>query len=121
MSAKVIKAPWAPPLKLSRREAFDGARRWDLGCGRLKDRNRRKFFGERLRILRIVLGYTDARMADEIGISLRTYRKWEAGGTVRKWLPLQAFLDHHEVSYNWSLSGDGSNLRPDLGSSNVLI
>jgi transcriptional regulator with XRE-family HTH domain len=36
--------------------------------------------GRRFRVARLVLGLTEQEAADAYGVTLRTYRKWEAGG-----------------------------------------
>jgi transcriptional regulator with XRE-family HTH domain len=123
MSANVIKAPWAPPLKLSARRPLHGARRWDDAIRFMwKDRTKRHgFIGERLRILRIVLGYSEAGMAEEIGISVQTYRKWETGGAVRKFDALIDFLVERKISLNWIIEGDASGVHAELSSGNIII
>ena len=68
---------------------------------------------ERLRIVRIALGLSEKEAAEAFGVTLRTYRRYEAGGAVpgKHWL---RFCDRYRISVNWLLLGDGRGLGPHL-------
>jgi transcriptional regulator with XRE-family HTH domain len=72
-------------------------------------------YGHRLRIARLTLGVTEREAASALGITLRTYRKWEA----RRWPPVQAgpvlaFAETYDVNLDWLISGKGFGLKPHL-------
>jgi transcriptional regulator with XRE-family HTH domain len=71
--------------------------------------------GRRYRIARLTLGLTEKEAADAYGVTLRTYRKWEAGGrqTNRSDYVVR-FAEKYDVSLDWLMVGDGSNVRRHL-------
>jgi len=65
-------------------------------------------FGERLRVVRLALGMTDVEAASIGLITLRTYRKMEAGLPFHRWD--HGFLclsEEYDVSLRWLLAGIG--------------
>ncbi len=45
------------------------------------------------------------QIADEVGVSLRAYQQWEAGGGIA-WTNLKRLADIHGVSTEWLENGD---------------
>jgi len=45
------------------------------------------------------------QIADEVGVTLRAYQEWEAGGGIA-WPNLRKLADVHRVSTNWLEHGD---------------
>jgi transcriptional regulator with XRE-family HTH domain len=76
--------------------------------------------GERLKILRLALGYDEKTMARLIGITLATYRKYEAGSEIRKWSSVVHFCGNHDIWIDWLMMGDGRCLRK-VGTGKVAI
>lgn len=77
--------------------------------------------GERLRILRLALGYDEKTMANLIGVSVATYRKYEAGSHIRNFENVAAFCCRHEIPLEWMLIGDGRFLPERVRSGTVAI
>lgn len=72
-------------------------------------------YGRRLCVARLVLGVTEGEAPAALGITLRTYRKWEA----RRWPhvsagPVLAFAEIYNVSVDWLVYGEGFGLKPHL-------
>jgi transcriptional regulator with XRE-family HTH domain len=66
-------------------------------------------FGNRLRVKRLASGITEVEAAATCRISLRTYRKWEAGGRSRGGHSgLLAFAKKYDASLCWLFGGGGS-------------
>ncbi|MFY9840001.1 MAG: helix-turn-helix transcriptional regulator [Xanthobacteraceae bacterium] len=61
--------------------------------------------GPRLRQARVGLGITEQQAADVFGVTLRTYRKYEAGGRQRSAKPVVRFADKYNVSPDWIFMG----------------
>lgn len=90
------------------------------GAKRARARTRRlpaswRGYGHRLRIARLTLGVTEGEAAAALGITLRTYRKWEA----RRWPPVSAgpvlaFAEIYNVNIDWLICGEGFGLGPHL-------
>jgi transcriptional regulator with XRE-family HTH domain len=57
--------------------------------------------GQRLKLTRLRLGITEQQAADAAKISLRTWRKFEAGGGGHKTLPIVCFAVHYDLGLNW--------------------
>lgn len=89
-----------------------GARRLDA----MADRG----FRERFRIARIALGYSEADMAADFGVSVKTVRKWEQKGFVRNFAHVIGFLDQQKFPLGW-MFGENPLVVADLGRSNILI
>jgi transcriptional regulator with XRE-family HTH domain len=64
-------------------------------------------FGQRLRTVRQTRGVAEQDAADTAKVTLRTWRRWEAGGTTRAGLWLSLFAERYDVSYDWLLEGQG--------------
>jgi hypothetical protein len=61
------------------------------------------------------LGITEAEAAAAFGITLRTYRRWEAGKvTVLLTRHVLPFAHKYEVNLDWLVCGDGAGLKPHL-------
>jgi transcriptional regulator with XRE-family HTH domain len=63
--------------------------------------------GRRLRTARIVLGLTEKQAADVFGVSLRTYRGYEAGHPERGSRGSGRFSHKYKVSIGWIIEGAG--------------
>ena len=61
--------------------------------------------GHRLRVTRLALGITEKEAADAHGVSLQTYRRWEAGGQQRG-SQFVDFAEKYNVSLNWLVCGE---------------
>lgn len=80
----------------------------------------RKAAGERLRITRIALDLTEAQAATGFGVTVRTYRRYEAGRMPRYADPIIAFCSKHDISVDWLIVGDSSRLRRICGRVTIL-
>ena len=71
--------------------------------------------GRRLKITRLALNLSEVETAAANGVTLRTYRKWEAGGHRHDGhAKLVAFCYKYKVSYDWLLFGDAFSLDKSL-------
>lgn len=70
--------------------------------------------GHRLRVTRLTLGITELEAAAAHGVTLRTYRKWEAGHPQRGMKYSLAFAEKYNVSLDWLWAGEGLGLRHHL-------
>jgi transcriptional regulator with XRE-family HTH domain len=70
-------------------------------------------FGHRLRITRLALGITEQEAADAAGSTVRTWRKWEAGG-FSGCLKIVDFAGKFDVSLDWLVDGDTARVRDHL-------
>jgi len=70
-------------------------------------------WGHRLMVTRLALGISEQEAADAYGVTLRTYRGYEAGKRSRGggWMD---FAEKYDVSIDWLCSGDPGYLRPHL-------
>jgi transcriptional regulator with XRE-family HTH domain len=73
-----------------------------------------KVAGHRPRVTRICLGISEADAAKAFGVTLRTYRKYEAGNPQRGAFPLVNFAEAYDVSLDWLIEGEGHGLRTHL-------
>jgi len=69
--------------------------------------------GHRLRVTRLALGITEREAAAASGVTVRTYRRWEAGGYPRG-TGLRDFAARYDVSMDWLLFGGAATIRPHL-------
>jgi transcriptional regulator with XRE-family HTH domain len=69
--------------------------------------------GERLCLMRRVLGISEREAADAAGVTIRTYRKWEKGGHARDGNALDNLCYELGVSVVWLLDNWGSFLDDD--------
>ena len=79
--------------------------------------------GHRLRVTRLALGITEKEAADAHGVSLQTYRRWEAGGQQRG-SQFVDFAEKYNVSLNWLVCGETAHIGAHLAkhtSSKVAI
>jgi transcriptional regulator with XRE-family HTH domain len=72
-------------------------------------------FGRRLRLVRLVLGLSEEDAATAMSVTIRTLRKWEAGGsrTNSAW-PFVQFSRKYNVSLDWLLLGDARSIGAHL-------
>jgi len=66
--------------------------------------------GERLRIARIALDLTEKEAAEAFGVTVRSYRRYEAGDAKfrgERWL---RFCRRYKISTDWLICGDGRGL-----------
>jgi DNA-binding XRE family transcriptional regulator len=66
--------------------------------------------GCRMQITRLALGLTEQQAATAWRVTLKTYRKWEAGAPQRGMRSFLCFADQHDVSLNWLICGDAARL-----------
>jgi hypothetical protein len=71
----------------------------------------------RLRAVRIALGITESAAASACEVSLRAYRRWEAGGPQRNCLALSGFAKTFDVSDAWISFGAGGDPPPPMAGS----
>lgn len=83
---------------------------------RVAAQNRRYWsaYAQRLRLTRLVLGLSEVQAADDHGVSLATYRKWEAGGVQRQSCPGLEFARIHSISLDWLVAGEPAQLGAHL-------
>ena len=70
--------------------------------------------GERLRIVRIALDLTEKEAAEAFGVTVRSYRSYEAGNVKfrgERWL---RFCCQYKISIDWLICGDGRGLKAHL-------
>jgi transcriptional regulator with XRE-family HTH domain len=73
----------------------------------------------RLPITRLVLGISDTEAAAAARVSLRTYRKWEAGHDRPTNTGILAFAYAYDVSFDWLANGECSWLLDRLAAKNA--
>jgi transcriptional regulator with XRE-family HTH domain len=62
--------------------------------------------GHRLRVTRLTLRLSEQECAKAHGVTLATYRKWEAGGEQRGNDGTLRFARKFNISLDWLISGD---------------
>jgi transcriptional regulator with XRE-family HTH domain len=67
-------------------------------------------YAHRLRVLRQTLDISEMDAAVAHGVTVRTYRKWEAGNPQRASDRFLRFADKYDVSLDWLCHGNGFNL-----------
>src|ERR1700677_60526 len=79
--------------------------------------------GHRMRVTRMVLGITEQEAASGFGVSLRTYRGYEAGRRQRSAQPACKFARQFDVSLDWLLAGEAAMISRHLavGTARVAI
>jgi transcriptional regulator with XRE-family HTH domain len=66
-------------------------------------------------ITRLTLGITEAEAAAAYGVTVRTYRGWEAGRRQRlNHDGIVRFAEKYDVSIDWIVSGEGFGLGPHM-------
>lgn len=73
---------------------------------------------ERIKQLREESPYTQAALAERIGVSPRAYQRWEEGGGI-EWDHLERLAEIHGVDVMWIHRGVGRGPTPDLLSAPV--
>lgn len=74
--------------------------------------------GDRIRSLRENLHLTQEAMADRVGLTLRGYQEWEAGGGI-KWDNAKRLAKVAGVEPDWIMSGDRGETPDFLGGGRV--
>ena len=70
--------------------------------------------GHRMRVTRLALGMTEQQAADGWGVTLRTYRRYEAGGRQISAVPPCKFAQKYDVSLDWLFDGDATTTKRHL-------
>jgi transcriptional regulator with XRE-family HTH domain len=70
--------------------------------------------GHRLRVARLALGLTQQDVARAVCVTLRTYRKYEAGQRPRSIRALVAFSQKYDTSLDWLFLGEGAGIGAHL-------
>ena len=71
--------------------------------------------GRRLRVTRLALGITEQEAAAAHGVTLRTYRRWEAGARqTNNPRYLLNFAEKYDVSLDWLLIGEAAGVGSHL-------
>jgi hypothetical protein len=96
MTAAIIKFPHKPKKEKKPRKVRERRLDW------YRD------FGERLRATRLVLGITEAEAAAAFLITLRTYRRREAGLMFNDPYGLLSFATKYDICVDWLAAGKGS-------------
>lgn len=76
--------------------------------------------GHRLRVSRLALGISEAECAAAAGVTVPTWRRWEAGGKPKGGGALD-FAFAYDVCPNWICSGDAGNVGRHLREGKVAI
>jgi transcriptional regulator with XRE-family HTH domain len=69
--------------------------------------------GHRLRVTRLTLGITEKEAAAAHGVTVNTYRKWEAGGRQRGGRFVD-FAEKYDVSLNWLVGAEAAQIGSHL-------
>ena len=87
---------YRPRPAIFRAWAADGALYW-------------RDFAERLRRSRVLRGISEKEAAAALGVSVKTYRKWETGQRHRDNISgVSNFASTFDVSLNWLIAGIGT-------------
>jgi hypothetical protein len=78
------------------------------------DRMNWRAFGRHLKVARIVVGISEQEAACDFGVTIRTYRKYDAGREPRGSQSTSRFARKHGISQDWLLFGEGALIRPHL-------
>lgn len=81
---------------------------------RLKSQTYWRQYGDRLRLARLVLQITEAQAADAAGVTLKTYKKWEAGTPHRQGKGFFRLAEKYDISLDWLGLGEGGGVRNHL-------
>jgi transcriptional regulator with XRE-family HTH domain len=82
---------------------------------RFSYRTSNRAFGCRLRLVRLVLGLSEEDTATAMSITIRTLRKWEAGGSrTNSASPFVEFSRKYDVSLDWLLMGEAGGIGAHL-------
>lgn len=72
-------------------------------------------YGRRLRLARLTLGISEAGAAAAHRVTLRTYRRWEAGARQSgRPEPMVSFAERYGVSIDWLVFGNTHGLTSQL-------
>lgn len=77
--------------------------------------------GYRLRLTRSALGITEHQAAEAFDVSLRTYRRYEAGRRQRSAAPAVNFARRYHVSLDWIFDGDTDRIGRHLTRGKIVI
>lgn len=75
----------------------------------------------RLRVTRGALGLTEQQGAEAFGVSLLTYRRYEAGRRHRSAGPAINFARRYDVSLDWLFDGDTDRIGRHLTRGKIAI
>jgi transcriptional regulator with XRE-family HTH domain len=76
-----------------------------------KDAEFDRKISQRLRLIRKTLGLSEQEAADATRVTIKTYRKWEAGAPTKRFGPIECLCREFEVSIEWMISGEGQFLQ----------
>lgn len=94
-------------LELAGREFRKNVSHADVGNSlELSDTDRRKRFGARIRIMRELLGFTQAELAAKIGISQQSITTYETGRREPPFKNLVALSRALNTSIDWLVTGN---------------
>jgi DNA-binding XRE family transcriptional regulator len=77
--------------------------------------------GHRMRLTRFALGITEKEAAAAWGVTLTTYRRYEAGAPQRSSGPTLRFSEVYDVSFDWVICGETARLKRRLTRGKVAI
>jgi transcriptional regulator with XRE-family HTH domain len=69
--------------------------------------------GERIKQLREESPYTQPVLAEQVGVTLRAYQRWEEGGGI-EWDHLEKLAEIHGVDVQWIHKGEEQGVTPDV-------
>jgi transcriptional regulator with XRE-family HTH domain len=72
-----------------------------------------KAYGDRLRLVRLLLGISEEQAADAHGVTVQTYKKWEAGGRQRGASRART-SKNYDISIDWLFSGRANLLKKQI-------
>jgi transcriptional regulator with XRE-family HTH domain len=77
------------------------------------DAKQRAERAQRIKQLREESPYTQAAIADRVGVTPRAYQRWEEGGGI-EWEHLERLAEIHDAEVLWIHRGEGRGPTPDL-------
>jgi transcriptional regulator with XRE-family HTH domain len=73
-----------------------------------------KEIGERLRTARLLFKLTEKQAAEAAGVTVETWRAWEAGRRQRSCGPMMQFVRSYRISFDWLYYGGPGVFYVDL-------
>lgn len=80
-----------------------------------RDEQQLREMGARIKELRLAHGYKQQWIADQIGVTLRTYQNWQAGATPPEQENLEKLAELFEVEPRYIMRGDTPDLLGTMG------